>query len=159
MAQRRSAAPAAAQEVRTKQAEITEVQSCTLAKVSGRAWRGCPQSFQLEMAAAFECVPLCGSLPVYVCMCLCMREQESYPTFACLFVCPFAQNLVRAAISSVAFLRNLFPEKCFDDKKLTGLTIKTLLPNDPEALLLCKWLEHGVFDGTHGCRSCCPQTA
>ncbi len=53
---------------------------------------------------------------------------------------------MRTAISSIAYLRNLFPEDCFQERKLTGLTIRSLLPNKPEAMLLINWLERGVFD-------------
>jgi len=53
---------------------------------------------------------------------------------------------MRTAISSIAYLRNLFPEDCFSEKKLTGLSIRTLLPTRPEAKLLLNWLEKGVFD-------------
>lgn len=57
-----------------------------------------------------------------------------------------SQNLVRTAISSITYLRNIFPEECYIDKKLTGLNIRTLIPNTPESKLLLNWLEQGVFD-------------
>lgn len=53
---------------------------------------------------------------------------------------------MRTAVSTITYMRNLFPEDCFQDNKLTGITIKTLLPKKPEARLLINWLEKGVFD-------------
>jgi len=33
------------------------------------------------------------------------------------------RNLLRTAISSIVYLRNIFPEHCFRDRTLTGLYI------------------------------------
>ncbi|KAL0210898.1 hypothetical protein P9112_009196 [Eukaryota sp. TZLM1-RC] len=56
------------------------------------------------------------------------------------------RNLMRTAISSVCYLRNLFPEDCFEDRPLAGLTIKSLLSTVPEAKTIVSWLEYGVFE-------------
>ncbi|KAL0213311.1 hypothetical protein RCL1_006937 [Eukaryota sp. TZLM3-RCL] len=56
------------------------------------------------------------------------------------------RNLMRTAISSVCYLRNLFPEDCFEDRPLAGLTIKSLLSNVTEAKTIVSWLELGVFE-------------
>lgn len=56
------------------------------------------------------------------------------------------RNLLRTAISSISYLRHLFPEDCFADKSLAGIHIKSLLPQNGEAATLCKWLEEGVFE-------------
>jgi hypothetical protein len=41
---------------------------------------------------------------------------------------------------------NLFPEDCFKEKKLTGVTIKTLLAKTVETRMLVEWMERGIFD-------------
>ncbi|EFC42471.1 meiotic specific asynaptic protein [Naegleria gruberi] len=56
------------------------------------------------------------------------------------------RNLMRTAISSVCYLRNLFPEDCFQDKSLSGIQIKSLQPSNEEARTLIDWLEKGVFE-------------
>jgi hypothetical protein len=56
------------------------------------------------------------------------------------------KNLIRTALSSIAYLRDLFPEDCFSEKRLTGVKVKTLLPESLEARLLIQWMEVGVFD-------------
>lgn len=56
------------------------------------------------------------------------------------------RNLIRTAISSICYIRHLFPENNFVDRILSGLNIKTLLPNSPETKLVIDWLEQGVFD-------------
>jgi hypothetical protein len=75
------------------------------------------------------------------------------------------RNLLRTAISSVAYLRDLFEEDCFADKEINGnvdstiyhhfqnlsnllslhigITIKALLPKTPESKLLISWFEKG----------------
>ncbi|KAG2375185.1 hypothetical protein C9374_010189 [Naegleria lovaniensis] len=56
------------------------------------------------------------------------------------------RNLMRTAISSVCYLRNIFPEDCFQDKSLSGINIKSLQPANDEARTLIDWLEKGVFE-------------
>ena len=56
------------------------------------------------------------------------------------------RNLFRTTISSISYIRNLFPDNCFTDRILTGVPIKTLRPITDESKLMCKWLEEGVFD-------------
>jgi hypothetical protein len=56
------------------------------------------------------------------------------------------RNLIRTAVSSICYIRHLFPESNFTDRILSGLNIKTLLPNSPETKLVIDWLEQGVFD-------------
>ncbi|KNC50598.1 HORMA domain-containing protein [Thecamonas trahens ATCC 50062] len=55
------------------------------------------------------------------------------------------RNLLRCSISTIAYLRSLFPEHCFYDRTLNGLRIKSLKPSTDEAQELCNWLEQGVF--------------
>lgn len=55
------------------------------------------------------------------------------------------RNLMRTAISAVCYLRNLFPEKCFVDRTISGIQIKSLIPANKEARTLIDWLEKGVF--------------
>ena len=56
------------------------------------------------------------------------------------------RNLLRTAISSVVYLRAIFPEECFRDHTINGLRIKALIPATEEAKMLISWLEKGVFD-------------
>jgi hypothetical protein len=54
------------------------------------------------------------------------------------------RNLLRTAISSIVYLRNIFPENCFKDRTLTGINIKALVPCTDDAKLLISWLEKGI---------------
>ena len=56
------------------------------------------------------------------------------------------RNMMRISLSTVAFLRDFFPKSCFEDKKMSGVQMKGLLPITPESELLINWLEKGVFD-------------
>ncbi|KAA6376868.1 MAG: putative meiotic specific asynaptic protein, partial [Streblomastix strix] len=56
------------------------------------------------------------------------------------------RNLIRTAISSIAYIRHIFPEDCFSDRLLSGLSVKTLLPSSSESKLVMQWLEQGVFE-------------
>lgn len=57
------------------------------------------------------------------------------------------RNILRSSLSSIAYLRYLFPEESFTDSQLAGLKIKSLVPKDnPEIQALTDWLEKGVFD-------------
>jgi len=53
------------------------------------------------------------------------------------------KNLFRTSISTICYLRDLFPEDCFKEKRLTDITIQTLDPkcDNAEATLLIEWLE------------------
>ncbi|OII78156.1 HORMA domain-containing protein [Cryptosporidium andersoni] len=56
------------------------------------------------------------------------------------------RNAIRTAVSSVAYLRNLFDEEAFEDKNVSGLQLKVLRPFNNESKLILNWLEDGVFD-------------
>ncbi|KAJ5066293.1 horma domain-containing protein [Anaeramoeba ignava] len=57
------------------------------------------------------------------------------------------RNILRTTISSIAYLRYLFPEENFYDRSIAGINIKSLQPlGNSEAKQLCDWLEYGVFD-------------
>ncbi|KAJ1608853.1 HORMA domain-containing protein [Cryptosporidium canis] len=56
------------------------------------------------------------------------------------------RNTIRTAVSSVAYLRNLFDEEAFEDKNVSGLQLKVLRPFNQESKLILNWLEDGVFD-------------
>ncbi|EAY09113.1 HORMA domain containing protein [Trichomonas vaginalis G3] len=57
------------------------------------------------------------------------------------------RNILRSGISSIAYLRYLFPEENFQDTSLAGLKIKSLVPaNNKEIEALNRWIEEGVFD-------------
>lgn len=54
---------------------------------------------------------------------------------------------MRSSISSIAYLRYLFPEENFSDTRLAGLKLKALIPDaNPEAFAINEWIEKGVFD-------------
>ena len=38
------------------------------------------------------------------------------------------KNLIRTAISSIAYVRNLFPQDCFEERSLSGVNLQTLRP-------------------------------
>lgn len=40
----------------------------------------------------------------------------------------------------------MFPESCFQDRVLSGMNVKTLLPTSQESKLIIEWLEKGVFE-------------
>ena len=57
------------------------------------------------------------------------------------------KNILRSSISSIAYLRYLFPEENFSDTRLAGLKLKALIPDaNPEAFAINEWIEKGVFD-------------
>jgi meiosis-specific protein len=56
------------------------------------------------------------------------------------------RNVTRALISSIAYMRNLFPDKCFKDIDIGGTAMKALQPVTEEARILTKWFEKGVCD-------------
>ena len=72
------------------------------------------------------------------------------------------RNLFRTTISSIAYLRDLFPENCFRDHNVNGIltarqmlrsganervgiNIKQLIPKTRETTQVIEWLENGVF--------------
>ena len=57
------------------------------------------------------------------------------------------RNILRSSLSSIAYLRYLFPEDNFQDTELAGLKIKSLVEGqNKEIAAMNKWLEQGVFD-------------
>ena len=56
------------------------------------------------------------------------------------------RNILRIGISSIAYLRHLFPEDCFQDHILAGMNMKILTSTTEESRLLVSWLECGVFE-------------
>eukprot|EP01119_Soliformovum_irregulare_P026254 TRINITY_DN9983_c0_g1_i1.p2 TRINITY_DN9983_c0_g1~~TRINITY_DN9983_c0_g1_i1.p2 ORF type:complete len:594 (+),score=203.61 TRINITY_DN9983_c0_g1_i1:2028-3809(+) len=72
------------------------------------------------------------------------QVRETSPTETQSLV--MMRNLLRTAISTITYVRGLFPEDCFSDRLLAGVNIKSLLPTSEEANLLCRWLEEGVFE-------------
>ena len=55
------------------------------------------------------------------------------------------RNLLRTSISTICFFRGLLPDDCFNMVKLSGLTIRQLLPENNDSKLILNWLEEGVF--------------
>lgn len=58
----------------------------------------------------------------------------------------FVRNLARAAISSICFMRNIFPNECFKDLEVGGSPLKSLQPSTPESRQMLSWFEKGVVD-------------
>jgi hypothetical protein len=57
------------------------------------------------------------------------------------------RNILRSSISSICYLRYLFPEDSFTDTQLAGLKIKSLVEGqNQEIKTLNTWMEQGVFD-------------
>lgn len=58
------------------------------------------------------------------------------------------KNLLRTSISTICYMRGLFPEECFKDNISNKIETKRLRPLEkyPEATLLLAWLEKGVFE-------------
>eukprot|EP01059_Diplonema_ambulator_P014980 TRINITY_DN26025_c0_g1_i1.p1 TRINITY_DN26025_c0_g1~~TRINITY_DN26025_c0_g1_i1.p1 ORF type:complete len:212 (+),score=56.95 TRINITY_DN26025_c0_g1_i1:48-638(+) len=56
------------------------------------------------------------------------------------------RNMMRMAVSTIAYLRNIFPDESFTDKTLSGVNLKSLVPNCKEVRMVIDWLEKGVFD-------------
>ncbi|KAK2957475.1 putative Meiosis-specific protein PAIR2 [Blattamonas nauphoetae] len=54
------------------------------------------------------------------------------------------RNLLRTAISSISYIRHIFPEDCFQDRLLSGMNVKSLLPTCSESKLVIDWLEQGL---------------
>lgn len=66
------------------------------------------------------------------------------------------RNLIRSAIATLCWLRQVFPDICFEDKVMAGMTVKkfrsleafSLSPDHPLQLSnrVREWIEEGVFD-------------
>jgi len=56
------------------------------------------------------------------------------------------RNLLRTSISTVCFVRSVFPESFFVDRTVSGVRIKSLSPADHYSKSVLNWLENGVFD-------------
>ena len=66
------------------------------------------------------------------------------------------RNLIRSAIATLCWLRQIFPDICFEDKVMAGLTVKkfrspeasSLSPDHPMQLSnrVREWIEEGVFE-------------
>jgi hypothetical protein len=56
------------------------------------------------------------------------------------------RNLLRTSISTVCFVRSVFPESFFVDRTVSGVRIKSLSPADHYSKSVLNWLETGVFD-------------
>jgi hypothetical protein len=73
-----------------------------------------------------------------------LKEKTETPTHQQSLT--LMRNLLRASISCICYIRNIFDDTCFQDKNLSGISIKALLPATPESSQLCNWIEKGVFD-------------
>jgi len=57
------------------------------------------------------------------------------------------KNLLRSGIASIAYIRGLFPEDDFAERKIGDYNVKTIIPKQGnDAMVLNEWLEKGVFD-------------
>ena len=67
------------------------------------------------------------------------------------------KNMIRISISSICYIRNLFPAECFSSKEYAGISVRQLESAEPgpdgelrvknkDAFMITQWLEKGVFD-------------
>ena len=59
------------------------------------------------------------------------------------------RNVMRLAISQVAYTRGLFPENCFSNVSLADLQLRSLggtKKTTPKAMQLISWMEDGAFE-------------
>mmetsp|Transcript_6980 Transcript_6980/g.14464 ORF Transcript_6980/g.14464 Transcript_6980/m.14464 type:complete len:151 (-) Transcript_6980:3584-4036(-) len=58
----------------------------------------------------------------------------------------FTKNLFRAMVSSISYMRNLFPDDCYTDATVGNLQgFKKLRPENDQVAKLIEWIERGVF--------------
>nr|AEW27318.1 Hop1 [Pentatrichomonas hominis] len=75
------------------------------------------------------------------------RTRQATDTITEVQSVTLVRNILRSSVSSIAYLRYLFPEDNFEDTQLAGLKIKSLVPSsNPEVAAINNWLEKGVFD-------------
>lgn len=78
---------------------------------------------------------------------LAQRTRQATDTCTEIQSVTLIRNILRSSISSISYLRYLFPEDNFTDTNLAGLKIKSLVPNsNPEIEAITNWLEKGAFD-------------
>ena len=54
---------------------------------------------------------------------------------------------MRTVFACIAYLRDLFPEKAFEDDIIAGMTLKRIRPNvSPGSDRFIDWIEKGCFD-------------
>lgn len=56
------------------------------------------------------------------------------------------QHLLLLSISTISYLRYLFPSKCFDNIYFNGMALKRLNGNSLESRRLLEHIEQGLFD-------------
>lgn len=57
------------------------------------------------------------------------------------------RNMLRMSLSSICYLRYLFPEENFENLSISGVKTKALIENNnPEVKAINEWLEKGVFE-------------
>ena len=67
------------------------------------------------------------------------------------------KNMIRISVSSICYIRNLFPAECFSSKDYAGISVRQLESAEPgpdgelrvknkDAFMITQWLEKGVFD-------------
>ncbi|KAJ9447154.1 Meiosis-specific protein HOP1 [Diplonema papillatum] len=59
------------------------------------------------------------------------------------------RNMMRLSVSTICYVRSLFPDNHFIDKKVAGIRIKALTEQSAESKLILQWLEEGVFQAIH----------
>ena len=75
-----------------------------------------------------------------------VQQQSKQKTATAQESLVLVRNMMRTSVSTVAYLRGVFPDEAFGDRRVSGLNVKTLLPNCEDSRTVCDWLEKGVFD-------------
>lgn len=69
-----------------------------------------------------------------------MKQQEAQSLLQ-------TQQLMRTIFACIAYLRDLFPEKVFEDDIVAGMTLKRIKGNaSPGSDRFVDWIEKGCFD-------------
>eukprot|EP00474_Spongospora_subterranea_P008663 CRZ09121.1 hypothetical protein [Spongospora subterranea] len=55
------------------------------------------------------------------------------------------KNLLRSGLSCIAFMRGMFSSECFKKQKISGITVHTLQPTEPEPRKMMDWIDQGCL--------------
>eukprot|EP01063_Lacrimia_lanifica_P000579 TRINITY_DN1030_c0_g1_i8.p1 TRINITY_DN1030_c0_g1~~TRINITY_DN1030_c0_g1_i8.p1 ORF type:complete len:525 (+),score=151.55 TRINITY_DN1030_c0_g1_i8:73-1647(+) len=75
-----------------------------------------------------------------------MAQRQRSTTVSAQESMVLVRNLMRTSVSTVTYLRNVFPEDSYTDRVISGVGIKSLVANNDETRTVIDWLEKGVFD-------------
>ena len=83
--------------------------------------------------------------------------RQSSDTIAANQSLVLVKNMIRISISSICFIRNLFPQSCFSSRDYAGINVRQLesakegpdgelIIHNKDSFMITQWLEKGVFD-------------